>query len=114
MVTQPSLTYEEARAAAEVAASEVLRQFAENVGTPLLESHYLESLECWMFFRNRAIQIPVSAALHADWAYAVSRAGEVRQIVDYYDDPQKARDYLRVMSDFFARRMKASDLPTSS
>ena len=98
------LSYTEAKAVAEDAADPVLRPFVSARDAPLLEDRFLESDACWIFFRRRTIAIPPEALLHAGWAYAVSKDGEVRQIIDYFDEPEKARDYLRTISKFFSTR----------
>jgi hypothetical protein len=99
-----TISLSEAREIAEAAAFENLKHFVSGRKGKLLRDDYVEGEHCWFFFRNADIQVPVDKRLKTDWAYAVSRAGQVRDIVDFSDDPQKLADYLDVMSKFFSGR----------
>jgi hypothetical protein len=76
-----------------------LAQLAIAQGSSPLEELFFEADNCWMFFRNRSLVLPYSIGFDA---YAVSKRGNVRRIADFFDDPQKAQDYLQVMSKHFA------------
>ncbi len=78
-----NLTLERARQIATSAAEETLRTYAGDL--PVLSDEYLISDYCWLFFKNPAIKIPPKYALHADWSYAVSKTGQVRQFYELED-----------------------------
>lgn len=93
----------EARSLAEEAALANLRTFLKEPQENVLRDEFVEGENCWFFFRNPSISVPPDKALKGDWAYAVSRRGQVREIADMSGEPERLTDYLKVMSDFFAR-----------
>jgi hypothetical protein len=95
------ITLSEAKDLAAMDASRSLEALRIDASTPILAETYLEAEYCWIFFRNKQIEVPAAASLHCDWAYAVSKRGTVRQIVDLSEDPNAASEYLRKMSTYF-------------
>ncbi|GAA0742904.1 hypothetical protein CA233_20225 [Sphingomonas sp. ABOLD] len=91
-----------ARALAEAHARGCLRSVAGNRDAYLREEH-AEAPNCWFFFRAKDISVPPEQSLLADWAYAVSRWGDVRMIVDLSGDVEALSRYLFEMSGFFER-----------
>lgn len=98
-----------ARALAETHARDCLRSLAGDRDAYLREEHE-EAPDCWFFFRAKDILVPPEQSLEADWAYAVSKWGDVRMIVDLSDDRGALSKYLSVMSDFFARSRPYVDI----
>ena len=54
-------------------------------------------------FRNKEIVVPPEAALLGDWAYAVSKRGQIRDVPDLSADEVKMREYLKEISGYFKR-----------
>ena len=104
----PLITFEDARRMAEKEAGEALSAFVDHASTPFLSTRFLEAEHCWMFFRNEAIVIPPTSALW-DCAYAISKRGSRRKIVDFSDDPTKLDEYLLTMSAYFRDRGDRED-----
>lgn len=95
---------DEAKKLAESAARRNLDGFLTKPSDKVLDEVYLEAEYCWMFFRCREIFVPPEFSLRGDWAYAVSKNGEVRDIPDFSDDREQLNAYLAKMSEFFSRR----------
>jgi hypothetical protein len=95
------LTFDQARALAHKEAVKKLTPFLSKPSMPLFEEFLLEEEGSWMFFRNRAIVIPPEYSLAGDWAYVVSKRGEIRTFVDFFDDLDKAKKAHKVVSDYF-------------
>jgi hypothetical protein len=95
------LAFDQARALAYKEALKKLTPFLSKPSTPLFEEFFLEEEGSWMFFRNRAIVIPPEYSLAGDWAYVVSKRGELRTFVDFFDDLDKAKKAHKVVSDYF-------------
>jgi len=93
----------EARTIAEAAARLNLQGFLTDESVTLLRAEVLEAEHCWMFFRNPEIYVPADSALIGDWAYVVSRYGDVRDVADLYGQ-QGLIEYLKKMSDYFGDR----------
>jgi hypothetical protein len=74
--------------------------------TDPLSGKVMEAENCWIFFRNKDIHVPSEGAMRGDWAYAVSKDGDFRQVYDLSDDSQKCADYLQFMSDYFSSQKK--------
>jgi len=103
-MTSPSeITLEKARDIAREQALFNLSAFIEG-DEDVLEADYLEAQHCWMFFRNRKISVPNSALLGIEWAYVVSKRGKFSMVEDYSSDNEKLVEYLKTMSDYFARK----------
>lgn len=68
-----------------------------------MQASYLEAENCWMFFRDKGIQVPVGSRLGIEWAYVVSKHGKFSLVEDFSSDAQKLHDYLKTMSDYFGR-----------
>ncbi|SFJ98877.1 hypothetical protein SAMN03159338_2873 [Sphingomonas sp. NFR04] len=98
-----------ARALAEAQARECLRSLAGNRDAYLREEH-AEAPNCWFFFRAKDISVPPEQSLPADCAYAVSKWGDVRMIVDLSDDAGALSQHLTVMSHFFERSPSNADV----
>jgi hypothetical protein len=96
------ISVSEAWEIAEKAALSNLQQFLTKPGEKLLREDFLESENCWFFFRNPDVYVPPEMSLSGDCAYAVSRRGQVRDIADFSGEPERLADYLKVMSDYFA------------
>jgi hypothetical protein len=75
----------------------------EFVGSSMrvLKSEYLEAENCWMFFRNEKINVPIDATLGIKWAYVVSKKGTYSMVQDFPDDLPRLHAYLQTMSDYF-------------
>lgn len=99
-----TISFIEAKKLAEEAARINLSIFLSDPSIDLLRDEYLETEYCWMFFRNQGIIVPPEGSLRGDWAYAVSKRGQIRQIADLSDDPIKLNAYLIKMSDYFNRQ----------
>jgi hypothetical protein len=93
----------DAKNLAELSALGNLKNFLKDEKTSLLREDYLEAEHCWVFFRNKEIIVPPESSLGGDCAYAVSKAGEVRQIADLSSDNEQSLAYLQKMSDYFNR-----------
>ncbi|WP_333574185.1 hypothetical protein [Sphingomonas sp.] len=98
-----------ARALAETHARDCLRSLAGDRDAYLREEH-AEAPNCWFFFRAKDVLVSSEQSLDADWAYAVSKWGDVRMIVDLSDDREALSKYLSVMSDFFERSRAYIDI----
>lgn len=96
------ISLEQAKALAEKSAAVNLARFISKSTPGLLENVVLEEEMCWMFFRKRSITIPAENSLSGDWAYVVSKRGEVRDVPDYFDNLEKAKEYLQKISHHFA------------
>ena len=66
----------------------------------ILEDHFEEAEHCWMFFRNRSIDVP-EASLR-NFAYVFGKHGGGRCVNDYWDEPTRLAEYLKTCSDYFA------------
>lgn len=66
---------------------------------PYLSDYYLETEGCWMFFRRENIILPEKTLV--DCAYVVSKKGEARGVVNYRNNPEKAKEYLEKISNYF-------------
>jgi hypothetical protein len=97
-----TITVEEARQIAEASARRFLQDFVPDEKTPFLEEGCLEAENCWFFFGNRGIDVPLERSF-SKGAYAVSKRGTLRLIADLSDDPERLIQYLQTMSDFFGR-----------
>jgi hypothetical protein len=95
------ITLEEAKNLAEKDARHALARFFPESSVPIFEDFYLEEQGSWMFFRNRAIVIPPEYSLTGDWAYVVSKHGELRQFPDLFSDLGKAKEHHKKLSDYF-------------
>ncbi len=99
-----SMTFDEAKQYAQALAKRDLAGLYECNPAEMLESRVPETEHCWMFFRNRAIEIPPERALSA-FAYAINkRTGKARSVADFWDDEARLQAYLKIMSDHFATR----------
>ncbi len=98
-----------ARVLAETLARACLRSLAGDRDAYLREEH-AEAPNCWFFFRAKDILVPPEQSLEADWAYAVSKWGDVRMIVDLSDDAGALSRYLFVMSDYFDKSRANPDV----
>lgn len=92
------ITFEQARKLAEEVAIKQIWLFRESNEVPVLNGHYEEGECCWFFFRNREIQIPEHMILR-DGAYAISKRGEIRLIVDFSYDSKLLKEYLQKFSE---------------
>jgi len=104
MSASESISVEHARKIAEKSALNNLKSFLSDPSVPLLQESCLEAEFCWIFFRNKGINVPAERALTGDWAYAVSKRGHVRQIADLSGDTEKMLAYLEKMSKYFGDR----------
>jgi hypothetical protein len=95
------ITLEEAKKLAEKDARHALARFLPEPSAHVFEDFYLEEQGGWMFFRNRVIVIPPEHSLTGDWAYVVSKHGEVRQFPDLFCDLVKAKEHHKKLSDYF-------------
>lgn len=93
-------TFDDAKKIAEDMAFQELHDISEAVS--LIDEYFIEADNCWMFFRNRDIAVP-NERWFGTGAYIVSNTGEARYIADFYDDSNKAKDYLYLMSEYFKR-----------
>jgi hypothetical protein len=93
----PEITFEKGKQLAEEAAMEEIGGFRKSNKMPVLSGEYVEAECCWVFFRNKRIQIP--EGFLRNYAYAVSKKGHVILIVDFSDDPLKLKEYLKKFSD---------------
>lgn len=101
-ISLPVLTLAEARERAAASIKNLLITWAnlEGILPPYLSTYYMEAEGCWIFFRHESIHItPESGPAYS--AIAVSKKGEVRAIADYRDNPERAQEYLNIMSDHF-------------
>ena len=96
------LTYEKIRGLAEEFGREHWQDYLKNGNPPIIDE-CLNVRRAWMFFRNPKILIPPEASLRK-CALIVSDRGEVRFTADYYQDLNKCREYLQIMSDHFEER----------
>ena len=70
----------------------------------VLANEYLEAEHCWMFFKDKKIDVPSDDTLGIKWAYVVSKKGTYSMVQDFSDDQQKLHAYLQTMSDYFKKR----------
>ena len=102
---RPILTLDEARKLARRDGQKYWERYIPADCIDCLSEHYLEAEHCWFFFRNPRIMVPEEDHIvRAYSAYAVSKHGTVRNIVDYSADPEKLADYLNTFSAYFAHR----------
>ncbi|MFD1886777.1 hypothetical protein [Paenibacillus wenxiniae] len=101
--TDKQITFETARTIAEKAASEQLKDYA-NEETSFLSHEFMEAEYCWFFFRNKNIFGPPEQVLRWDCAFAVSKKGELNLIGDFSEDAKELEDYLQKMSNYFKER----------
>jgi hypothetical protein len=94
----------EAKKLAEEAAHSNLKGLLTGFDGNILREEFAEGENCWFFFRNPSIDVPPQMSLTGECAYAVSRRGEVREIADFSESPERLSEYLKVMSDYFARK----------
>ena len=97
-----TIDFEQARAIAVTEARKVLLRLAGD-RTDYLRSDYVEGHVCWIFFRASDIGVPRDDWLEGDWAYGISRWGDVRFVYDLSDDPVRMQKYVELLSDFFVR-----------
>ena len=100
---EKQITMREAKKIAENAAKEQLQSYA-NSKISFLSDEFMEADYCWFFFRNKKIIGPPEEVLNWDWAYAVSKKGELSLIADYSKDTEALKDYLKKMSNYFRDR----------
>lgn len=103
MTSQSKITLEKAR---DIASEQVLFNLSPFIetGEDVLAANYLEAEHCWMFFRNSKISVPKTALLGIEWAYVVSKSGKFSMVEDFSSDNEKLHEYLKTMSDYFARK----------
>jgi len=94
------ISFEDARKIAHEAARTNLRQFCDEDSVSYLSEEYLESDTCWLFFRNKDIGVPPESSLKADWSYAVSRQGELREFYDIDDKTKMAQAFMELSEKF--------------
>lgn len=94
------ISFEDARKIAHEAARINLRQFCDEDSVNYLREEFLESDTCWLFFRNKDIEVPPESSLKADWAYAVSRQGELREFYDIGDKAKMAQAFKKLSEKF--------------
>ncbi|MBB3571836.1 hypothetical protein [Rhizobium sp. BK491] len=109
MTTQKPITLEEARGIATNEARDIIGEFLpKDRISSILEDEYAENEDCWIFFRNRKINIPVpNRRLVAHWAFAVSRFGEFLTVPDSHGDAHAIDEQLRRLSAYY----KSHDFP---
>ncbi|MFL9982207.1 hypothetical protein [Paraburkholderia sediminicola] len=99
------ISFEQAREIAKSAAANDVKGIQVDDSKNLLDVDYLEAEYCWIFFRNKEIQIPSEQWFVAAYgAYAVSKKGAFSQITDFGRDPKELEVYLQVMSDYFKKK----------
>lgn len=103
MTSFSKITLEKARSIAREQALFNLSSFVDEEGEDVLEADYLEAEHCWMFFRNRGIHVSKTVLLGIEWAYVVSKRGKFSMVQDFSSDREKLLEYLKTMSDYFAR-----------
>ena len=99
-----TISFKEAEKMSERAAFEQLEPFMNDSEIDVLEKKFFEAECCWFFFRNRQIEGPSEYNLRWSRAYAVSKKGELRLIVDFWDEPDKLKQYLLTMSNHFKEK----------
>jgi hypothetical protein len=105
MMEVTKITVDQARKMAENAVLEDIVRLNLIEPVRLLEDEYLEADYCWIFLRSKKIVIP-----HDRWferaygAYAISKKGGFSLITDFSDEPEKLKEYLQTMSDYFERK----------
>lgn len=102
MTSKAEISLEQARKIAEEQAKMNLSSLG-SAGGSFLQPSYLEAENCWMFFRDKGISVPADAHLGIEWAYVVSKRGKFSLVQDFSSDSEKLHDYLKKMSDYFAR-----------
>jgi hypothetical protein len=96
------MKFEEAKQRAEQAARLDLQGLYSEPIECVLDASYEETEHCWMFFHDRSIVIPPERAL-SEFAYAYGKvSGEGRCVPDFRNDPQRLKEYLAFISDYFA------------
>ncbi len=98
------INFIEAKMLAESSAKKLITVWGdlEDPSPPYLSNYYMEDKGCWIFFRHERIIIPPEKG-PATSAFAVSKKGEIRLIADYRDSPERAKEYLKTMSDHFIK-----------
>jgi len=100
-MTGKEISYQQARQKAEQSLRNALSKLNIHPTVSLLEERYAENSVCWIFFRNRAINISIEDAwksFGSSFAFAVSKWGELLQVPDNFNDEEK----LKIQMDRFA------------
>ena len=97
------ITVEKAKFLAKQEAHPELKSFMHTKSEEVLESYYLETDYCWIFFKNPTIIVPDNALLGIKWAYAVSKKGNCRLVYDLRGEPEKMQKHLFDLSDYFKK-----------
>lgn len=95
------ISFHEAKSLVEKVALQRLLEFRCDSDIPILRNEYAESECCWIFFRNKLIQGPPERALTWDSAYVISKRGEIRLIGDWSDEPDKLKEQIERLSNYF-------------
>ncbi|MBB5574992.1 MULTISPECIES: hypothetical protein [Rhizobium] len=109
MTAQKPITLQEARGIAADEARRIIGEFLPKSGiSSILEDEYVENDDCWIFFRNRQINVPVpNRTIVAHWSFAVSRFGEYLTVPDNYGDAAAISAQLEKLSAYY----KSHDFP---
>ncbi|MDR2220535.1 MAG: hypothetical protein LBE24_08165 [Methylobacillus sp.] len=88
------ITYQQAKQKAEKSLLDGLLRLGIHPTVSLLEERYAENEVCWIFFRSRAISIPIEVGMlnDAGCAFAVSkRGGAMLLVADNFDNDQELK-----------------------
>jgi len=99
------ITLAQARQMAEDAVMREKDQYENPDVQKALEDEFLEAENCWIFLRNRKINVlPERWFTKSYGAFAISKRGTFSQITAFEENQAQLLAYLQTMSEYFGRR----------